>query len=66
MSEIAHSRGIVVTACQAETREQLAAARSLGIDHVQGNVLAAPIRAAEVMELLSSGIAPDERRHYRR
>ncbi len=63
--EIAHSRGIVVTACQAETREQLAAARSLGIDHVQGHVLAAPVKAPEVVELLASGITPDERRGRR-
>ncbi len=65
VSEIAHSRGIVVTACQAETREQLAAARSLGIDHIQGNVLAAPVKAAEVMEMLTSGVTPDDRRGRR-
>ena len=63
--EIAHSRGIVVTACQAETREQLAAARSLGIDHVQGHVLAPPVKAPQVVELLSSGLTPDERRGRR-
>ncbi len=63
--EIAHSRGIVVTACQAETREQLAAARSLGIDHIQGHVLAAPVKASSVTDLLASGIAPDERRGRR-
>jgi len=63
--EIAHSRGIVVTACQAETREQLAAARSLGIDHVQGHVLAPPVKASELMELLASGVSPDERRGRR-
>jgi len=63
--EIAHSRGIVVTACQAETREQLAAARSLGIDHIQGHVLAAPVKAPQVAELLSSGVTPEDRRGRR-
>ncbi len=63
--EIAHSRGIVVTACQAETREQLAAARSLGIDHIQGNVLAAPVKAPEVLEIFTAGVAPDDRRGRR-
>jgi len=63
--EIAHSRGIVVTACQAETREQLAAARSLGIDHIQGHVLAAPVAATEVGELLSAGLTPADRRGRR-
>lgn len=63
--EIAHSRGIVVTACQAETREQLVAARSLGIDHIQGHVLASPVKAAEVADLLSSGVSPEDRRGRR-
>ncbi len=55
--EAAHSRGLLVTACQAETREQLTTVRSLGIDQVQGQVLSAPIPAGEVRDLLSAGLS---------
>ena len=55
--EIAHGRGMVVTACQTETREQLATVRSLGIDNVQGQVLHGPAPASTIQDLLSSGLS---------
>ncbi|MDH3294320.1 MAG: EAL domain-containing protein, partial [Acidimicrobiia bacterium] len=63
--EIAHGRGMVVTACQAETREQLITVRSLGIDHVQGQVLAAPSPAAKIHDLLTSGLSANVDRRGR-
>jgi EAL domain-containing protein (putative c-di-GMP-specific phosphodiesterase class I) len=63
--EIAHGRGIAVTACQTETREQLSTVRSLGIDQVQGQVLSEPIPASRVRDLLASGLSAEVDRRSR-
>ncbi len=55
MIGMGHSLGLQMTAAKVETEQQLRLLRSLGLDHAQGELFAAPLSAGAALELVRTG-----------